>query len=183
MGKLARTLRKLHDFEISYEDKVRYSFDPIKEADRLLSMACANKDDLFKIFGELREKVLKIYEKLEQDGFRKAACHGNVSCNNCLITDHSFDLIDWEFAGYCDVAFDYPHDYDFEEEDLLSFLTYYYGREPAEKEYRHWLSYRAIHYWYYMCWATYKESLNEDCGNRMLDFFKACKHILELTQY
>ena len=182
MGLLAEQIKKLHDYEITEVEKTDNIFDPIKEADRLLNMACANKDNLFMIFEGVREKILQIAEKLEQDRFRKAVCHGNVSKNNCLITDHSFDLIDWEFSGYCDVAFDYPHDYDFEEEDLYSYLTYYYGREPTEKEYRHWLGYRAVHYWYYMCWAIYKESINEDCGNRLLYFYEACKRMVGLAE-
>ena len=145
-------------------------------------MACANKDNLFVIFGSVREKIHRIYRELEKDQCRKTICHGNISCNNCLISDNSFDLIDWEFAGVCDPAFDYPHDYDFSEDDLHSYLCHYLDREPTEMEYRHWLGYRAIHYWYYMCWATYKESINEDCGNRLLTFYEACKHVIQLAE-
>lgn len=182
MGLLAKRLRILHDYEVSEDDLEKYAFDPIQEADRLLNMACANKDNLFRIFGDVREKVHRIFDELEKDCFRKAICHGNVSCNNCLITENSFELIDWEFSGSADIAFDYPHDYDFEEEDLRSFLNYYYGREPSEMEYRHWLGYRAIHYWYYTCWAVYKESINEDCGNRLLTFYEACKNVINLAR-
>ncbi len=182
MGMLAKHLKTLHDFEISEDEKEKYCFDPIKEADRLLNMACANKDNLFIIFGAVREKVHWINKELEKDQVRKTLCHGNVSCNNCLITDHSFDLIDWEFSGVCDPAFDYPHDYSFEESDLISFLNIYYGRKPTDKEYRHWICYRVIHYWYYTCWAIYKESLNEDCGNRLLVFYQACRHVIKLAQ-
>ncbi len=181
MAALAKKLKKLHDYELSPEERGNYTFDPVKEADRLLNMACANKDDLFIIFGDLRKKVLEISSILEKDHFRKAICHGNVSCNNCLITNSRFELIDWEWTGYGDVAFDYPHDYDFEEEDLHSFLEAYYGRKPTETEYRHWLGYRVIHYWYYTCWAIYKESINEDCGNRLLTFYEACKRMAALA--
>lgn len=179
MGRLARNLRKLHEYEIDAETAEEYCFNPIAEADRLLNMACANKDNLFKIFEKVRSDVIRVYNELEKDRFGKVVCHGNVSCNNCLITDDTFELIDWEFAGVCDAAFDYPHDYEFEEEDLLSYLKHYYQREPTDAEYRHWLGYRAIHYWYYTCWAIYKESINEDCGNRLLVFYEACKRILE----
>lgn len=182
MSALARCVRKLHDFDISYDNRRRYAFDPIKEADRLLNMACANKDNLFIVFGNLRREVFSINEEVEKDNFKKALCHGNISCNNCLITDNSFELIDWEFAGFSDIAFDYPHDYEFEKEDLYSYLINYYGRQPTNKEYRHWLSYRVIHYWYYTCWAIYKESLNEDCGNRLLEFYEACKRLIKLSQ-
>ena len=182
MARLAGRLKVLHDYELAPELREQYSFDPLKEADRLLTMACANKDDLFVVFEQIRKKVLWIGAELEKDHFRKAICHGNVSCNNCLITEDAFELIDWEWTNYGDVAFDYPHDYDFEEEDLYAFLTAYYGREPTEAEYRHWLGYRVIHYWYYACWAIYKESINEDCGNRLLTFYEACKRMIGIVE-
>ena len=181
MGMLARAVKKLHDYPVSAEELKQHAFDPVEEADRLLNMACANKDNLFRIFGDVRSRVHGIYRALEAQGFAKVVCHGNISCNNCLITDHSFDLIDWEFAGCCDAAFDYPHDYDFEEDDLKAFLAEYYGRTPTEREYSHWLGYRVVHYWYYTCWAIYKESINEDCGDRLLTFYKACKRMIGLV--
>lgn len=181
---LAELVKKLHDYEITEEEKQKFSFDPIKEADRLLQLSCANKDNLFEIFREVREAVHKIYNELEKDQFRKAICHCNLNSNNCLVTDHSFDLIDWEFSGYCDTAYDFPFlgDYDFREEDLLRYLTGYYGRTPSDDEYRHWLCYRVIHYWYYTCWAIYKESVNEDCGNLLLVFYEDCKKAIRLAK-
>jgi CTP:phosphocholine cytidylyltransferase-like protein/thiamine kinase-like enzyme len=184
IGALARLVRRLHDHEITAEEKEKYAFDPIKEADRLLQLSCANKDNLFEIFKGTREAVHQISEVLEQDHFKKAICHCNLNSNNCLITDHSFDLIDWEFSGYCDIAYDFPFlgNYDFREEDLFAYLTDYYGRKPTDDEYRHWLCYRAVHYWYYTCWAIYKESVNEDCGNLLLVFYEDCKKTVGLAQ-
>ena len=130
-----------------------------------------------------REKRLNHRIK-EKDNFKKAICHCNLNSNNCLITDHSFDLIDWEFSGFCDIAYDFPFlgDYDFREADLLAYLNDYYGRKPTDDEYRHWLCYRAVHYWYYTCWAIYKESVNEDCGNLLLVFYEDCKKTVKLAQ-
>lgn len=181
---LAKLVKRLHDYEITEEEKLKNAFNPVTEADRLLNLASANKDNLFEIFKEAREAVLVIDEELKKDDFRYAICHCNLNSNNCLITDHSFDLIDWEFSGYCDIAYDFPFlgNYDFREEDLLTYLTAYYGRKPTEDEYRHWLCYRAIHYWYYTCWAIYKESVNEDCGNLLLVFYEDCKKAIRLAR-
>ena len=184
IGALAKLVRRLHDHPISDAEKEQYAFDPVKEADRLLTLACANKDDLFEVFKTTREAVIAIDEALKKDNFPKAICHCNLNSNNCLITDHSFDLIDWEFSGYCDTAYDFPFlgNYDFREEDLHAYLRDYYGREATEEEYRHWLCYRAVHYWYYTCWAIYKESVNEDCGNLLLVFYEDCKKTVKLAQ-
>jgi len=184
IGALAKLVKKLHDFEITEEQKIANAFNPLEEADRLLNLACATKDDLFKIFYDIRQKVHQINAELDKDKFKKAVCHCNLNSNNCLITDTSFDMIDWEFSGYCDIAYDFPFlgNYDFREEDLYAYLTDYYGREPLENEYRHWVCYRAIHYWYYTCWAIYKESVNEDCGNLLLVFYEDCKKAVNIAK-
>ncbi len=181
---LAKLVRRLHDYELSDAEKAAYAFNPVKEADRLLRLSCANKDNLFAIFKDMREAVYEINEELERDHFKKAICHCNLNSNNCLITDHSFDLIDWEFSGYCEIAYDFPFlgDYDFREEDLFAYLSNYYERKPTQEEYRHWLCYRAVQYWYYTCWAIYKESVNEDCGNLLLIFYEDCKKTIKLAQ-
>ena len=183
IGKLARLVRKLHAYELTDEEKELYAFDPLKEADRLLTLSCANKDNLFEIFKTIRENVHRIDAELKKDNFKKAVCHCNLNSNNCLITDHSFDLIDWEFSSYCDIAYDFPFlgNYDFRTEDLYQYLTHYYDREPTEAEYRHWLCYRAVHYWYYTCWAVYKESVNEDCGNLLLVFYEDCRKTVKMA--
>ncbi len=174
---LAQRVRLLHEQDIPDDIKSKYAFDPIAEADRLLNLACSNKDNLFETFGEMRNNVIRISNELEKDGFAKAICHCNLNSNNCLITDNSFNLIDWEFSGYCDVAYDFPFlgNYLFSADDLQSYLEFYYGRKPSDSEYKHWLCYRAVHYWYYTCWAIYKESVNEDCGNLLLVFYEETK--------
>ncbi len=181
---LGRLVRTLHDYDVSDEEKEKYAFDPLVEADRLLRSSCVSKDNLFEVFRDIRAAVHKISAALEGDHFRKAICHGNLNSNNCLITDHSFDLIDWEASGYYDVAYDFPFlgNYDFREEDLRTYLGGYFDREPTEDEYRHWLCCRAIQYWYYTCWAIYKESVNEDCGNLLLVFYEDCKKAVALAQ-
>lgn len=183
---LAQRVKKLHDFEVPQNIQNEFLFDPISEADRLLNLACANKDNLFEIFKDVRQTVHEISAKLENDNFKKAICHCNLNSNNCLISENDFNLIDWEFSGYCDVAYDFPFlgNYSFEVDDLREYLEFYYDRKPTEDEFRHWLCYRVIHYWYYTCWAIYKESVNEDCGNLLLIFYnnvkKTIKFALEL---
>ncbi len=180
---LAENVRKLHDYTVPDNIKQQYEFNPIEEADRLLNLACSNKDNLFEIFDNMRSSVHYISSILENDNFKKAICHCNLNSNNCLITDNGFDLIDWEFSGYCDIAYDFPFlgNYEFRMEDLQIYLEYYYGRKPTKEEFRHWLCYRAVHYWYYTCWAIYKESVNEDCGNLLLVFYEDCKKTIKLA--
>ena len=71
IGALAKLVKQLHDFEITEEQKTINAFDPVKEADRLLGQACANKDNLFEIFKSTREAVHQIDEILKKDNFKK----------------------------------------------------------------------------------------------------------------
>lgn len=181
---LAKYIKKLHDYKVDNNLRAKYCFDPISEADRLLNLACSNKDNLFEIFKDMRDSVLSINAELEKDNFPKAICHCNLNSNNCLVTNEGFDLIDWEFSGYCDIAYDFPFlgNYEFKIEDLRTYLEFYYQRSPTEYEFRHWLCYRAVHYWYYVCWAIYKESISEDCGNLLLVFYENCKKTIKLAK-
>ena len=84
-------VKHLHDYEVSEEEKVKYAFDPIQEADRLLQLSCANKDNLFEIFKETREAVHRINEELEKDNFKKAICHCNLNTSNVLHGNRASD--------------------------------------------------------------------------------------------
>lgn len=181
---LAKQVKKLHEHEISNTEKQYLEFNPLLEADRLMELACRNKDNLFDIFSDIREEANRLGQLIANDNFEMGVCHCNLNSNNCLITNESFDLIDWEFSGYCDVAFDFPFigDYEFKIEDLDSFLESYYSRKPTAFERRHWMAYRVIQYWYYTCWAIYKESLNEDCGNLLLIFYNNCKKAITVAR-
>ena len=96
-----------------------------------------------------------------------------MNANNCLVSKDEFHLVDWEFAGIFDPAFDYPFhdDYLFYENEFDEFLELYYQRKPTFEERRHWYGYRAIENYFYLCWASLKESLNEDAGNLMISYY------------
>ena len=61
----------------------------------------------------------------------------------------------------------------------MDILEAYFGRPATEKEHLHWMAYTAIHNWYYVGWALYKESINESSRDWMLFFFKQSKKLAE----
>ena len=83
-------------------------------------------------------------------------CHNDINADNCLLTDDSFDVIDWEFAGFNDPAYDFGRviaDYEFDDPAIDAILNAYFGRPATELERLHWIAYVGIHNWYYFGWA------------------------------
>ena len=105
-----------------------------------------------------------------------------VGIDNVLLTDTTLDIIDYEFAGYNDPGYDFGRviaglEYEADEPKILDILEAYFGRPATEKEHLHWMAYSAIHNWYYVGWALYKESINESSRDWMLFFFKQTKKL------
>lgn len=181
MKKLASQIRKFHDAGRSFDAPVEFYYDPIKEGDRLLSLACETMGDLFVRFEELRANVIKLFTICEADGIQKTICHNDINQDNCLLSGSSFDVIDYEFAGYNDPAFDFGRiigDYDYDSESIDIILAAYFGRPATAIERRHWIAYIALHDWYYFCWSLYKESINEDTREWMLYFYSRTKAVI-----
>lgn len=188
MKRLARSIRKIHDAGRELAGAAEYFLDPLAEADRLLEQAAATKGNLKERFADMRGQVQELFGYVEQDGVVKTICHNDINGDNCLLTDKSFDVIDWEFAGYNDPGFDFGRvlaGYDFADKEIDEILSAYFGRTATKLERLHWLAYVAIHNWYYVCWALYKESINESSRDWMLFFYEQVKRVLAyaLPQY
>ena len=139
---------------------------------------------MYDMLVRLCEKVKPIVEKLKQDNWQVSLCHNDIYEPNLLVRDNSLQLIDWEFAGYNDPGYDFGRviaglDYDVDEPKIADILEAYFGRPATELEHLHWMAYSAIHNWYYVGWALYKESINESSRDWMLFFFKQTKKLAE----
>jgi CTP:phosphocholine cytidylyltransferase-like protein/thiamine kinase-like enzyme len=181
MVKLVEKLKVLHRYQVNKENQQILLFNPMAEADRLMSYACKMKGDLFAKFENIRRDVYKLFDYLEKDRVDKSLCHNDINANNVLLNDRDFELIDWEFAGYCDPGFDFGRvidAYDFASPEIDRLLEIYLGYVPAIENRRHFIGYIAIHSWYYFCWALYKESINEDTAYWMVYFYHRIKLVL-----
>ena len=140
------------------------------------------KGNLFEMFRGERENILRIFNYAERDGIPKTMCHNDINGDNCLLTETSFDVIDWEFAGYNDPAYDFGRiiaEYDFDSPIIDEILEAYFERPATSLERLHWIAYVGIHCWYYFNWALYKESINESSRDWMLFFYKKVKKVID----
>lgn len=179
---LARQIRAFHQEGFGMEDWKDFEYNPIYQCQRLMQEASKMKGNLFEIFRDEWDAMRRLYAYTEMDGIPKTMCHNDINGDNCLLTDSSFDVIDWEFAGWNDPAYDFGRviaGYELDDPDIDAILEAYFGRPATELERLHFIAYMGIHNWYYVGWATYKESINESSRDWMLFFYKQVKRVIK----
>ncbi|MEY8338000.1 phosphotransferase [Lachnospiraceae bacterium 62-35] len=184
MKHIAKKIRAFHEEGYDLPNWDEYCYDPIYQCERLFKEASKMKGNLFKIFEKEWASMRKLQKYADMDGIKHTMCHNDINIDNVLVTDTTLDIIDWEFAGYNDPAYDFGRviaglEYDVDEPKILDILEAYFGRPATEREHLHWMAYSAIHNWYYVGWALYKESINESSRDWMLFFFKQAKKLAE----
>ena len=182
MKRIAKKIRAFHEQGYDLPNWKNYEYDPISECERLFKEASKIKGDLFSIFEKEWTIMRKLQRYADMDGVKHTMCHNDINIDNVLVTDSTLDIIDWEFAGYNDPAYDFGRviaglEYEVDEPKILDILEAYFGRTATPKEYLHWMAYSAIHNWYYVGWALYKESINESSRDWMLFFYKQTKKL------
>lgn len=177
-------LRKTHEIPLSDEVKV---FDNVTEANRLISLACKSKGNLFKEFEELFTKIYKVDELVKKErekyGIELVLSHHDVWEPNFLFTaDGDFYLIDWEFASANDPINDVVSlftRYEYSDEEIYELLKVYYGRELTNLEYRHAMGQAILMGFYWISWPLYRGSLDQEDGFFFLTTYRYLKNHID----
>lgn len=182
MKQVARKIKSFHDIGYDLENSEEYNYDPIYQCERLFKEASKMKGDLIQIFDKEWALMKKLQRYADMDGIKHTMCHNDINIDNVLLTENTLDIIDWEFAGYNDPAYDFGRviagfEYEIDEPKIDDILEAYFGRPATQREKLHWMAYSAIHNWYYVGWALYKESINESSRDWMLFFYKQSKKL------
>ncbi len=145
-------------------------FDNVAEGKKLMAIASATKGNLEREFGDLVDKVDKLYPLIKEDakhlGYRLVLCHNDTYEPNYLYDDKGeIYLIDWEYAGLNYAANDIGCilcRYDWTDEQIERYLKAYVGRELTEDEHRYYMAFLPISAFYWFCWGLYKGSVGDD---------------------
>ena len=180
-------LSRIHNADITSARLLLKTFDPIDEAMKLLSIASGAKGDLLCEFGELINKTKKLYEIIKNSNFaktrKKVLCHNDVYEPNYLATKNGdFYLIDWEYAGLNDAAYDLACIFcrdSFSDAMIDEYIIDYLGREPSFEEKRYFWAYIPICGFYWFCWGLYKGSVGDDDGFFFLPAYRNCMKYLQ----
>lgn len=182
-------LRKIHNTDINGARLLLRKFNPYDEAMKLIQIASSVKGNLFEEFSYLINGVKELYNFIQNDNFAKqrrfVLCHNDVYEPNFLATQNDeFYLIDWEYAGLNDPAFDLScmfSRYDFTDEMIDEYIAEYLQRMPTSEEKRFYRAYIPIAAFYWLAWGFYKGSVGDDDGFFFLPAYRNCVRILDET--
>lgn len=175
-------LRKVHNTDVSGARLLIRDFNPLEEGLKLIEVASKTKGNLKAEFSELISRVTNVYECIQKDEFaknrKKTWCHCDVYEPNFLMTkDEDFYLIDWEYSGLNDPAFDlacFYGRYYFEENIIDEYIEEYLEHKPSKDEMRYFRAWIPMAAFYYFCWGLYKGSVGEDDGFFFITCYRHC---------
>lgn len=98
---VAKTLKKMHKQKIDST----HEFNPIEELNKYIELVNKNNLKFYDNFEVVKVKIMNKYEKLLPT-FEFNFCHNDLVCGNIIKLDEKIILIDWEYAGKNDIAFD-----------------------------------------------------------------------------
>jgi CTP:phosphocholine cytidylyltransferase-like protein/thiamine kinase-like enzyme len=163
LEKAMKILKKLHDEKLSFD----WNFNPIERAEEhIRAMKAAGKDD-FSEFADMHERMKKLYEYTEADGYEKVLCHNDTWYLNYLVNEDLFLLVDWEYAGMGDPCADvanFTAGVNLNLEHFTELCELYEGRKLNKQELRHFVAYRGLIMYYWFVWAVRQESQGISVG-------------------
>lgn len=178
--KVIAYLDRLHTFTEVPGAKI---FDPYREALHLMDVASLSKGNLRCEFSEMVEKVSALNNILQAEMVRPALCHNDTYEPNFLFDKNGeLYIIDWEYAGMNDPAYDLAcilcrKMYTQAEIDTL--INDYLGHVATAKEHLHYMAEICLCGFYWFCWGLYKGSVNDDDGFFMIPAYRNCNRFID----
>jgi len=165
MNQAMQLLSKLHKANVQSEFTYRL-WD--QATDFLHKVQKLGKDDTADFY-KLRDKIEKLYQYANKDGWTECLNHCDPMPGNFLTGDDGdMTLIDWEYSGQGDTAQDmgsFIACSDLTYDEAIVAIKKYLGHEPTTKELRHYLAYVAIASYCWYLWAIYQEANSVDTGD------------------
>lgn len=169
-------LRRLH----AAPCHVRWSFDAIKEAERIKARIKPEYYGRFPDFENIRSRIYQLAELAGLDGIPKCNIHGDAHDANILINREEIYLIDWEYGGYGDPGFDigsYVMGGRHTLSEIDKILFTYFRRNPTAVQKRHIYANIAIAGWFFMHWAMFQLNKGQSIGCVKEQFYHYAKNM------
>ncbi len=126
-------------------------------------------------YSDLKDKVLRLRDLAEKDGFPRCVSHNDFFYLNFLIDERGeYSLIDWEYAGMSDEASDFGTFAvccELSDAEAEEALRGYFGRTPTARERRHFWSYVVFAGWCWYVWSLEKEAEGDNVGEWLLVYY------------
>lgn len=163
-------LSKLHQANI----QSNYSYRLWEQANDFFEKIQRIGKDKTSDFYTLRDKMGKLFRKVEADAWPECLNHCDALAANFLIESDAcgerMTLIDWEYSGQGDTAQDlgsFIACSDMSYDEVLYAIEVYLNHKPSDEELRHYLAYIAIASYCWYLWAIYQKANGIDTGEFM----------------
>lgn len=155
MELMAKALRILHTSGRKFER----TFDPFRGIAEYEKDVSQQDGLMFEDFGEVKSMLSRLQDELEREGLEYVPCHLDAWPENFVKSGDRIYLIDWEYSGNYDKAWDVVSiglecEFSTDEEEL--FLRKYFGSEPSPSERRKMDILRIVMDVYWSLWALAK---------------------------
>lgn len=174
-------LRELHQANF----KVKRNFDVWEEINKFIFKLKETEKLGFSDFETMFSKMSEVNRLIKQDQCNKCLCHCDSYAPNFMVHGDEIELIDWEYSGNCDPAYDIgificcAEEYDYK--DALKIFEIYFQRPLTQKELAHFSGYVALASFYWFVWALYQESCGKPVGHYLHLWYKNTKLYAEKT--
>lgn len=157
-------LKKLHKSDVKF-DNIFDVFQKIEEYELLL---VKNNGKNYEDYLEVKEKVLKLQDILNELGVELTPCHNDTVPENFVRDEERLYLIDWEYSGMNDPMWDLAAhilECGFTEEDEELFLSTYFEGEVEERYKTKILIFKICQDFLWSIWTNIKEAEGDDFGD------------------
>lgn len=163
--KLAECLAALHQKEEQFEN----SFDMFSEWEKYDALIRSLKGTFYPGYEQAQQEMRDIYAQVERSiGFETRCCHNDLAPQNWIeAPSGKIYLLDWEYAGLNDPAFDLASlllESEFGDEEAHAFLQDYYGRAATASEKIKVQMFEALQDVVWSAWTMAKEAGGDDFG-------------------
>ncbi len=164
-------MRRVH--EVSIDEGLRLDFR--KEILNIHNLLNGISDSYATFQTELQETIYRLLDYVEGDEWPLCLTHDDINWGNFLVHDGIYDLIDWEYAGLNDKAYDVAKlvlKAEATGDEAHRIISKYYGRECTPEEERHILACGAIEDYYWLIWAIYLEQNGKNLQNDIYIWYR-----------
>lgn len=172
-------MRKVHSNLIDERYRVDFRNEITRIRSLLFDTNCAYRS----FQQELETDIYHLLEYVEADSWPLSLTHNDINSTNFLIHESGCELIDWEYAGLNDNAYDIAKlvlKAEAKGDKARNIISVYYGRACSWEEERHIIACGAIEEYYWLLWAIYLEQNGRNLKDDMLVWYR---HAREYSKF
>lgn len=159
---IAKSLKKYHDEEI----KLGIHFSPFEELWKYEKLCNELDVEYFENYHNVKDRLLNKYLEIK-DSQKIVLCHNDYVCGNLIIDEKGkLKIIDWEYAGDNDIAFDIASlfsENDFNEKQKENFYNYY-GDKTICSRVEFWIDFQNL---LWSVWHLYIMKVNPKYNDKL----------------